>query len=158
MSLQAVFYMTRWRRDVMTVGWMRQHCPSKICLCAASIVMEVEHLTHFSCRMDLTKARIQTSYCFNSVESIQCCPPRHCGASTTTSRFVITCCWSCFSFFNPSFPFLNSTNIGSSFTIHSWVNVCECKLASHVQQPTASCTNKMSNSAILQSTLVLPSV
>lgn len=35
------------------------------------------------------------------------------------SAIVIKCCYSCFSFFNPSYPSLNSINFQISFTIHS---------------------------------------
>lgn len=72
----------------------------------------------------------------------------------TTPQFIMRCCSSCFSFFNPSYPLSWSTHIRSSFTTHfqrifmntNWLlfTVCCCK-----------CT---SIPAILWSSVVLPCV
>jgi hypothetical protein len=42
----------------------------------------------------------------------------HCCARMTTPESAIKCCFSCFIFFNPSYPLSNRSHIRSSFTIH----------------------------------------
>lgn len=57
------------RCKIRTVGHMKQHCPSKFCDCLSgvhiciwlTIVMEEQHIIHFSCGTNSSKAIIFTS-------------------------------------------------------------------------------------------------
>lgn len=126
-SLQAVFYITRWRCEVRTVGWMWQHWPSKMCdsFCDTHTCVQLALLWRCNTSHFFLAGWIWQRQAFKlHIVAIQwsafsVVPPRHCGASSTTLQFVIMCCFPCFSFFNPSFPLNHSTDICSGFTIHS---------------------------------------
>jgi len=45
------------------------------CMCPG-VIMEVQYFGHFPLWSNLTKASIQTSFCFNTMAKVQCCPHR----------------------------------------------------------------------------------
>jgi hypothetical protein len=71
-----------WWFRFRTLGWVWQCCPSKFfdgligahTSVGPSLVTEKQHLWHVACRMNSTKASIQSSWGFSIVVRFQCCP------------------------------------------------------------------------------------